>query len=60
MSKCKKCQNDIEWVKTRAGKNMPVDPTKITVVTKEGDVVTGQESHFSTCPYANDFRGTAS
>lgn len=53
---CKKCKNPIYWIETVNGKNMPVDQTKITIVTAKGETYTGYESHFSTCPYAKDFR----
>lgn len=56
MPKCNKCSNPIEFVKMKSGKLMPVDPLKLKIVTTDGTVVTGQESHFSTCPYADDFR----
>lgn len=41
-SRCKGCRALIYWIKTAAGKNMPVD--------KDGT------SHFATCPVANNFR----
>lgn len=41
-SRCKGCKALIYWIKTRADKNMPVDP--------DGT------SHFATCPNANKFR----
>lgn len=28
--KCSKCRADVIWVRTRAGKNMPCDPTPVT------------------------------
>ena len=43
-SRCQSCHAAIFWVKTAAGKNMPVD-------------VATHESHFSTCPNANAHRG---
>ncbi len=51
-AKCKTCKAPIEWVQTRQGKRMPLDPKPFTVVTSEGDVVTGRTSHFATCPQA--------
>ena len=41
-SKCKGCQEYIYWIKTRNGKNMPVNA--------DGT------SHFATCSKASDFR----
>jgi len=56
MSKCRGCAQEIDWVKTKAGKLMPVDIPAVTVVTKEGEIVMGQISHFATCPKADLFR----
>jgi len=75
MSTCKKCGEEIVWVKTLAGKNMPCDPDEETfnliegrvVVTPEGHVLRGTKDthnvlvqgyipHWSTCPFADDFR----
>lgn len=41
-SRCRGCKALIYWIKTAAGRNMPVDP--------DGT------SHFATCPKANNFR----
>lgn len=48
---CKGCGRQVIWIKTKAGKNMPVDTTlhcyrkdpngKEKIVTEHGDVVTG-------------------
>jgi hypothetical protein len=43
-SKCSSCSALIFWIKTRTGKNMPVD-------------VATHESHFATCPNADEHRG---
>lgn len=56
MATCKGCGATIEWITTEAGKKMPVDPPRVVVVTFEGKVVTGQMSHFATCPKADRFR----
>jgi len=53
---CRSCQAPIYWLKTNAGKRMPVDRQAKTVVTKDGETVTGHESHFSTCPQAGQWR----
>ena len=53
---CKGCKAEIGFIKTKQGKKMPVDPKKVTVVTKGGSVVTGYISHFATCPEAKQFR----
>ena len=54
MARCRGCGAEIEWIRTRAGKNMPVDPEPVFVlvcfgegpgrfVTDEGDMISGQE-----------------
>ncbi len=52
---CKGCGIYIEWVKTEKGKNMPVDPNEITIITDEGKMVKGRIPHWATCPKANKF-----
>lgn len=51
MARCKGCGAEIDWIKTRAGKNMPVDPEPVFVavddgsdvfVTDEGEVIHGR------------------
>ena len=52
IGQCRSCGARILWIKTKAGKNMPVDPTfvdyrivpggKDRIVTPEGDVVSGE------------------
>jgi len=53
---CKACLDLIHFVETRAGRLMPCNPRKITVITVLGDVVSGWEAHFATCPQADKFR----
>lgn len=53
---CKGCGFPIVWITTKDGKKMPCDPEKLTVITDNGDAVTGRVSHFSTCPAADIFR----
>jgi len=50
------CGVYIEWVKTKAGKSMPVDPAGVTIVTKEGETVRGYIPHWATCPKAKLFK----
>ena len=49
MSKCRSCEQSIDWVRTVSGKNMPVDPDYIqhdevkpgtVLVTDGGNVIT--------------------
>lgn len=52
MAKCSSCGAEIIWIKTKAGRTMPVNPEKIwfteggqeTFITKEGRVVRGERS----------------
>jgi hypothetical protein len=53
---CSGCGQAIYWIKTEAGKNMPVDTSRCVVVTPEGKTVSGHISHFATCPKAAGFR----
>ena len=63
MPKCKSCDAEIYWVKTKKGKAMPVDMDSVDqYYTIHGKMPTEfrQEgiltSHFATCPNANEFR----
>lgn len=56
MPTCKACGEEIRWIRTRAGKQMPVDPDSfsqqqlspgVVVVTEAGDVLRGGRA-----PYA--------
>lgn len=51
MAKCKGCGAPMEWITTKAGKHIPVDPEPVqviegdgrdTFVTDEGDIITGR------------------
>lgn len=54
---CKSCGAPIEFVKTPAGKWMPVDPGKrVTIVTDGGEVRAGRIPHWVTCPTAAQHR----
>lgn len=56
MSICKGCRAEIEWIRTKTGKMMPVDPEPVfvatggkqTFVTDEGDIITGSISEEKT------------
>ena len=55
ISKCRSCHAYIVWMKTEAGKNMPVDADSVD----EGDTLFNPKehvSHFSTCPNASQHR----
>lgn len=53
MSNCRSCDAKIEWIKTKEGKNMPVDPEELNydeckegdkLVTFDGGVITVSKS----------------
>lgn len=61
MIKCNGCGQEIKWIQMKSGKMMPVDLKKLTIISVdqsngEGSLVYGFESHFSTCPKADEFR----
>ena len=54
MPKCNSCHADIVWLKTKAGKNMPVDlddPRPSGIFDRATHT-----SHFETCPNADRHR----
>ena len=56
MAKCNGCGAEIKFIKTKAGKMMPVDNKPQTFIDIAGNVKTVYISHFATCPQANQFR----
>ena len=55
MAFCSKCGATIAWVKTKLGKNMPIDYHSYSV----GDQIYNKDkhvSHYATCKFANEFR----
>ena len=55
VSACRSCDAYIVWMKTEAGKNMPVNADSVD----EGDDIfdpATHVSHFSTCPQADQHR----
>ena len=55
IKQCRSCQARIVWLKTAAGKSMPVDDATVD----EGDEMfdhTKHKSHFATCPNADKHR----
>lgn len=58
-SRCRSCQQVIEWQRTTTGKQMPVNPQRITVIDAQGRTVVGRESHFASCPAAAEFQGNS-
>jgi len=54
-SLCKFCGQSIKWIKTKNGKNMPLDPIGID----EGDILYDRDkhsSHWDTCPKRDNAR----
>jgi hypothetical protein len=50
---CKFCRQEITWVKENAaGKMIPVNTTMVTIITYDGNVITGRQKHRDTCPAA--------
>lgn len=66
MPTCKGCGQEIIWVKTGDGKNMPLDPKPKKMIflpesaanpgTKVACFVDAYMPHWSTCPKADNFR----
>jgi hypothetical protein len=71
MATCRGCGQQIHFVATPAGKQMPVDPAPIAVTVPEGTVanlngqalvfngvqtVTGYRPHWASCPAAGAFK----
>ena len=54
-SRCQSCGMRIIWGK-QSGKTHPLDPKVLNVLTAEGKLVRGRESHFVSCPNANNHR----
>lgn len=63
-AKCRSCEAEIRWMKTKNGKNIPVDvPSMEDGETARDAVMTAEEfngdymiAHFATCPYAEKHR----
>lgn len=55
---CRSCGAKIIWLKTKAGKAMPVDSATITEsdAAPQYDATQGHISHFATCPNAAKHR----
>ena len=44
-SVCRGCGIYIEWIKMKSGKEMPVDPAEVTIVTASGEIKKGFIPH---------------
>lgn len=56
MTNCKGCGAEIVWIKTPNGKMMPCNAEKTTIVTVEGQTITGHIPHWATCPKSKTFK----
>ena len=56
ISRCRSCGEEIVWMKTDAGKNIPVDAE--SVADKEATIFDQDQmiAHFATCNYPNLWR----
>jgi hypothetical protein len=54
---CEKCGRTIHFVEMKGdGRMMPCDTTLHKIITRNGNLVRGYRSHFSTCPRASKFK----
>ena len=56
MAQCKSCGKLINFIRTTEGSMMPVETTGTTIVTREGEVIRGFETHWAHCPKADEHR----
>lgn len=60
VSTCKGCGEEIAWLRTANGKAIPVNPDSIDDPNAmEFDPKGGHESHFATCPAADEFTSSS-
>lgn len=55
MAQCKSCGAEIEWLKTKSGKSLPVDKKPVWVQGSAGPFECFR-THFETCPNADQHR----
>ena len=57
LTQCKTCKQNIHFINSKKkGSPIPCNPKKITGVTIDGEVISIYESHFATCPQAQQHR----
>lgn len=56
MANCRGCGAEIIWFKTKNDKSMPCDANKVTIITENGETVTGYIPHWTTCPKYKQFK----
>lgn len=59
MAKCKGCNADIIWIKTKNDKIMPCNAEKTTIVTTQGETIIGHVPHWATCSKSQNFKKKA-
>lgn len=57
--RCRSCQAEVVWLKTKNGKPMITDPKIVTVVTDGGETIRGRVPHWATCPSASQWKKAA-
>lgn len=58
---CTRCGAQIKWVKSKPkdgspGSWCPLEMRPLQVMSDDGTMHRGRESHYASCPYAQDFR----
>jgi hypothetical protein len=53
---CRSCGELIQFITSKEGKKIPCNLDMKKIVTTDGQVIRGYESHFSTCPNADEWR----
>lgn len=53
---CKGCGEDIIFITSKNGKQIPCDPKPLSLVSLAGEVIQGHMPHWATCPEADRFR----
>jgi hypothetical protein len=56
IKKCKGCDQDIRWIKTKEGKWMPCEVMGFQGMTEAGEMVTVFQPHWNNCLKAKDFK----
>jgi hypothetical protein len=56
IAKCKYCNEEIQWIRTRSGKFMPCQKKRMVVIGLNGESYMGYESHYAHCPQAEQAR----
>jgi len=56
MPRCKSCQQEIKFIRTEKGRNMPVDIKPITVITSLGKTIKAWTPHWASCSDASKHR----